>query len=390
MWLSNILESIRGRRRAASDIDARDAQTPDVGSASGDGAPPTHSGRILLSHALEGSILHAPDSQAAFPAFIVAGRKRQATCSDVAWFRGNHLATVNLYGRHLRIYRLHEDSDGAPTRLELLHEKGDVAAPEGVAVSRGGTMLAVSHSMSDEFGVTLQAIGDNSLAPGPAEILCKGRAGCAFHGVNFSPDGRHIAYTVVGRAPSIEVVQLDSRETTCRIGNLPPPLTPKSIAFSADGRFALVAHGLNAAPTDLGNAHGGMLTVHRFDARAGSLEADPVAEYRAPKSALCFVDMSTFLPTKNGETYRILVADQGADLIPTFSFNAAGGTLVPDGVFAENLSFPHGIDARADGRYVAITTYGNDSLHIATAAPVLRARPVPRFPFSEYLGVGGV
>jgi hypothetical protein len=155
---------------------------------------------------------------------------------------------------------------------------------------------------------------------------------------------------------------------TCRIGNFPPPLTPKSIAFSADSRFALVAHGLNAALVDAGNADGGLLTVHRFDAQVGSMEADPVAEYRGLVSALGFVDMSTFLPTKGGETYGILVADQGADRIPTFSFNPSRGTLKPDGVFAENLSFPHGIDARGDGRYVAITTYGDDTIHIATAA----------------------
>jgi len=37
-------------------------------------------------------------------------------------------------------------------------------------------------------------------------------------------------------------------------------------------------------------------------------------------------------------------------------------------VFADNLSFPHGVAARADGRYVAITTFGDDSVHIAAAA----------------------
>ena len=73
-------------------------------------------------------------------------------------------------------------------------------------------------------------------------------------------------------------------------------------------------------------------------------------------------------PANSGDTYRILVTDQANDLIPAFSFDAANRTLRPDGVFAENLSFPHGVNARADGRYVAITTFGDDSVHIATAA----------------------
>src|SRR4051812_33782327 len=116
------------------------------------GAQSSAAGQILLSHAVENSILHAPESDTSFPAFAVAGRRRQATCSDVAWLRNLHLATVNLYGRHLRIYQIRENTEGAPTRLELLHEKTDVAAPEGISVSGDGTMLAISHSMSEDFG----------------------------------------------------------------------------------------------------------------------------------------------------------------------------------------------------------------------------------------------
>jgi hypothetical protein len=166
---------------------------------------------------------------------------------------------------------------------------------------------------------------------------------------------------------SVEVVRLKDRAMTCRLDRFPAALAPKSIAFSADGRFALVALSFIAADVDTGNFGGGMLSVHRFDAESGSLEADPVAEYRATGSDLGFLDKAIFLPVKRGDTYRILVTDQGNGLIPAFSFDAAGGTLLPDGVFADNLSFPHGVDARADGRYVAITTFGDDSVHIAAA-----------------------
>jgi 6-phosphogluconolactonase (cycloisomerase 2 family) len=346
----------------------RRAETQGVGSASRPGAPSRCSGRVLLSHAIEGSILHAPDSLAAFPAFVVAGRKRQATCSDVAWFRGNHLAVANMYGGHLRIYRLHEDSGGMPSRLELLHEKRGLPLPEGVAVSPDGSILAAAHSLSNEYGVSLHAIDGASLALGPTEALCAGREDCAFHAASFAPDGRHIAYTVIGRALSVEVVRLKDRAITCRLDSFPASLAPKSITFSADGRFALVALSFIAAPFDTGNYGGGMLRVHRFDADSGSVEADPVAEYRATGSDLGFLDMAIFLPAKSGDTYRILVTDQANDLIPAYAFDAADGTLQPDGVFAANLSFPHGVDARADGRYVAITTFGDDRVHITAAA----------------------
>jgi len=312
--------------------------------------------------------MHAPDSLTAFPAFVVAGRKRQATCSDVAWIRGNLLAVANMYGGHVRIYRLHEDSDGIPTRLELLQEKRGLSLPEGLAVSPDGTLLAAAHSLSHDYGVSLHAIDGASLALGPTEALCAGRDECAFHAASFTPDGRHIAYTVIGRALSAEVVRLKDRALTCRLEQFPAALAPKSITFSADGRFALVALSYIAADVDTGKYGGGMLRVHRFDADSGRVEAAPVAEYRAKGTDLGFLDMAIFLPATRGETYRILITDQANGLIPAYAFDAAAGTLRPDGVFVDNLSFPHGVDARADGRYVAITTFGDDSVHIAAAA----------------------
>ena len=312
--------------------------------------------------------MHLPDSQAAFPAYVVAGRKRQATCSDVAWFRGNHLAVANMYGGHLRIYRLHEDSGGMPRRLELLHEKGGLLLPEGIAVSPDGSLLAAAHSLSKEYGVSLHAIENPSLKLGPTEALCAGRDESAFHATSFAPDGKHIAYTVIGRELSVEVVRLSDRAIVSRLDTFPTRLAPKSVTFSADGRFALIALSFIAASTDMGNYGGGMLRVHRFDAQSGLVEPKPVAEYQATGTDLGFLDMAIFLPENRGDSYRILVTDQANDLIPAYAFNAADGSLRPDGVFADRLSFPHGVDARADGRYVAITTFGDDSVHIAAAA----------------------
>jgi len=346
----------------------RGAKTQGLGPASRLTASSRCSGRILLSHAIEGSIRHAPDSLTTFPAFVVAGRKRQATCSDVAWFRDNHLAVANMYGGHLRIYRLHEDSGGMPSRLELLHEKRGLPLPEGVAVSPDGSVVAASHSLSNEYGVSFHAIDSRSLTLGPTEVLCPGREDCAFHATSFTPDGRHIAYTVIGRVLSVEVVRLKDRAMTCRLERFPSSLAPKSITFSADGRFALIALSFIAAAVDTGGYGGGMLSVHRFDAEAGNVEADPLAQYRATGIDLGFLDMAVFLPVSTADTYRILVTDQANDLIPAYLFDAAAGTLRPDSVFADNLSFPHGVDARADGRYVAITTFGDDSVHIAAAA----------------------
>jgi len=329
--------------------------------------PGSRAARVVLSHVSERSVLHDPDVARLQP-FTVAGRKRLATCSGVAWFRGHHLAVVNLYGGHLRVYRFHPGGEGSATgpRLELLHEMTEgLSYPEDVAVSPDGSLLAVTHSMSDDLGVSLHPIDAMSLAPGPAgETLRRGTRGSAFHGVSFSPDSRHLAFTEIGAPGYVEVVATTTRERTCLLENRHAPMKPKSVAFSRDGRFAVIALALNVTPGPGAAAPDGMLSVHRFDAASGVI-GEAVAEMHGADTALVNMEICTFLPCIAGTPYRILVANQGADVVTAFTFDPGARALAFTGIFAAGLSFPHGVDACADGRFVAVTTYGDDSVHIA-------------------------
>ncbi len=58
------------------------------------------------------------------------------------------------------------------------------------------------------------------------------------------------------------------------------------------------------------------------------------------------------------------MADQVFDAVTAFEFDAENRTLTYAGIFAAGLSFPHGMDVSADGQFVAITTYGDDCVHI--------------------------
>jgi hypothetical protein len=139
----------------------------------------------------------------------------------------------------------------------------------------------------------------------------------------------------------------------------------RSVAFSHDGRFAAVTMALNAFPGSQVPATSGVVSVHRFDAANGVIDAQPVAEFKAPAGDLASMDICKFLLTAPGERYRILVVDQGADAIPLFEFDVEDRTIAPAGVFAGGLSFPHGIDVSADASFVAMTNYGDDSVCIA-------------------------
>ena len=52
-------------------------------------------------------------------------------------------------------------------------------------------------------------------------------------------------------------------------------------------------------------------------------------------------------------------------MVTEFTFDPGARTLAFTGIFAAGLSFPHGVDACVDGRFVAVTTYGDDTVHIA-------------------------
>ena len=321
---------------------------------------------IVLSHRMERSILDAPNLSDFVP-FAVGDRKRYATCSDVAWFPGPYLAVINLYGEHLRIYRFdHHDSPGrAPARLQLLHEITEgVPAPEGVSVSPDGRLLAIGHSLTEDIGVSLYPVDAETLVLGARERLCRGSASGAFHGVTFTPDCRHIAVTEIGHPGFVAVMRTATGERTCLLENRYAPFRPKSIAFSPDGRFALIVRGLNVGPTAAALMPGGMLSVHSFDAASGIIAAEALAEFQGQSTSFIHVDMCSILPAASGAPYRILVADQGIDEIVAFDFDPGNRTLTFAGRFLAGLSFPHGVAASADGRFVAVTTYGDDSLHI--------------------------
>ena len=321
---------------------------------------------MVLSHRMERSILDAANLSDFVP-FAVGDRRRYATCSDVAWFPGPYLAVINLYGEHLRIYRFdHHDSPGrAPARLQLLHEITEgVPAPEGVSVSPDGRLLAIGHSLTEDIGVSLYPVDAETLVLGARERLCRGSASGAFHGVTFTPDCRHIAVTEIGHPGFVAVMRTATGERTCLLENRYAPFRPKSIAFSPDGRFAFIVRGLNVSPTAAALMPGGMVSVHPFDMASGVIASGTVAELQGQTTSFVYVDMCSILPTASSAPYRLLVANQGINEIVAFEFDPEHRTLALAGHFLAGLSFPHAVAASADGRFVAVTTYGDDSLRI--------------------------
>jgi 6-phosphogluconolactonase (cycloisomerase 2 family) len=182
--------------------------------------------------------------------------------------------------------------------------------------------------------------------------------------VTFTPDGRHLAVTEIGSPGFVSVMRTASGERTCFLENRYEPFRPKSIAFSPDGRFAIIVRGLNVSPTAAALMPGGMVSVHAFDMAGGVIASEALAELQGQSTSFVYVDMCSILPTASSAPYRLLVANQGINEIVAFEFDPEHRTLALAGHFLAGLSFPHAVAASADGRFVAVTTYGDDSLHI--------------------------
>jgi DNA-binding beta-propeller fold protein YncE len=329
----------------------------------------------VLSHVTERSILDSPDLSRYRP-LAVGGRARRATCSGVAWFRGHHLAVVNLYGEHLRVYRFQPGDGAKAPRLDLLHERTrGMSYPEDVAAAPNGRLLAVTHSMDKDVGVTLYAVDPVSLAPSVAGTLL--RRGEYFHGLTFSPNSRHLAFTEIGPTGYVEVIRVNSffRRRTCLLENRHAPLKPKSIAFSQDERFAVIGLSMNASEKAGDDVSSGMLSIHRFDAARGVIDAEPVAESRDLGVWPAGLDICAFLPPMPGQAYGILTTNQAADMVTTFEFRPGDRRLAFVGVFLDGLAFPHGVDVSADGNFVAVTNYGDDTLRIVRTNRFVAASP---------------
>jgi DNA-binding beta-propeller fold protein YncE len=246
--------------------------------------------------------------------------------------------------------------------------------PEDVAVAPNGRLLAVTHSMRKAVGVTLHAVDPVSLAPSAAGKLL--RRGPYFHGLSFSPDSRHLAFTEIGPTGFVEVIRVASffRRRTCLLENRHAPMKPKSVAFSHDGRFVVIGLSMNASEKAGEVVSSGMLSIHRFDASRGVIESEPVAESRDLGVWPAGLDICAFLPPMPGQPYGILTTNQAADMVTAFAFRPDDRRLEFVGLFQDGLTFPHGVDVSADGNFVAVTNYGDDTLRIVRTNRLVAAR----------------
>jgi glycosyltransferase involved in cell wall biosynthesis len=323
-------------------------------------------GTQLLAHRSEESVIDEPSREGLIP-YEVAGRKRLATCSGVSWFMDRYLAVVNLYGCHLRIYKLEETKNigEKQLKLRLLHQLSEgMHFPEDVAVSKNGNMLAVTHSLAEIKGISFHKIDSRTKEPAAAFERLRSEYTC--HGVQFAPDSGHAAFTTVDGPGTVEVIDitLSPLRTASVLENRYPHLRPKIVSFTEDGKYAAIVYSPVINPISVSGSATGLLEIHRYYAESGTIEKACEVSLKDGGSMLSCLESAVFLPKSHAQTYRLLASNQANDVVIEVLFDPQRRSLEISGRQLPGLSFPHGIDISEDGELFAVANYGDDTVRI--------------------------
>ena len=315
------------------------------------------------------AVQYTPDSVLANPEahspYFIGGRQRLATCSGVGWFHDHYIATVNLLGNAIHTYRF-DPAACACTPVQTLVDVRGLARPENLAFSPDGCWLAITNSQDGAANVYRVDGDTHHIDVIPAATIQVG-ADANAHGVRFSRCGRYLAFTTVDDPGYVRLCRVASdgdgrlEVVPCQdVENRRAPLKAKGVAFSPDGRFVVLCYAVNASRAR--RSPRGLIAVHRFDDGIDERVADIYDG--GGRLRLDNPDDVIFLP----DGAHLVVTDQARDLAAIVRFDPESGALGPWQPTLANpkarLSFPHGLAVSADGRHLAITSYGDDKFTV--------------------------
>ncbi len=345
--------------------------------ASGSPDAPVHPEPILLhttpNPALARTVEHAPR--------IIRERPRRATCSGVAWFHGDCLATIHLVDDAVHTYRFDAETRSLIPIQSLVY-LDCFAKPENLAFSRDGLLLAITNSRDGAVHVFAVDPATHLVDPQPRATL-RAEGDVNAHGVSFSPCSRFLAFTTVDEPGFVRVGRIH-RDASGRIDaefvqSLPnphAPLKPKGIDFSPDGRFVSICYSPNAKKEKkrgMGRLFAGIARTFADRRPNGFLLIYPHDEGRIDPIPIPSADGRLRLNNPDDVKYfpnrsLLVVTDQAADTATLVQIEEGSGALGERVMTLANpsarLSFPHGIGISEDGRYLAIANYGDDKLAI--------------------------
>ncbi|MBP9841581.1 MAG: hypothetical protein KBC64_04055 [Simkaniaceae bacterium] len=290
---------------------------------------------------------------------VYAGnRLRYATCSDVRWFPdSSHFATIGLLDQKLRVYSM----DDQGICLEQIFSHREMYYPEKIAFSPDGALCALCNAGS----ICFFPVRENRIIEKTSYII-RQKDGSIVHDAAFSSDGRYFAYVTLDSLGTIHLCE-KKKEHYKVIQTLTSPvlpLKPKTIAFSPDCKFVIIGFCFTVSQ-QINAESKAILSVFPFDSARGKMGNAPISQSSWSGG------LESLALSPDGAT--IYSADHVLDMIMSNSFHGATGELGPAEIALANpescLSFPHGISFSPNGRFFAVSNYGDDKVTIYRVIP---------------------
>lgn len=288
-------------------------------------------------------------------------RGRFSSSSGVVWMPGDHyLISIHLFSGLISIYEFDETTKSL-SPIQCLGEKEGffLDHPENLDISPDGKWVAISEGSGLLNFFKFDA---NSGTLYPGHFILRHKRNDWVHGIAYSNDGNFLGTTSIGPNPKICIYKQKANKFTIHqvLKTKIRPLEPKSVAFSPDNRF-LAACYCQVIGTNVCKDPQATLEIYRFDPNSQLFDPDPISTFTKVPG-----NMETVKFSPDG-TY-LVTTDQALDEVFVHNFDPSSGQLLSSQVLLQNpeaeLNFPHGLAFSNNGKYLAVTNYGDDRITI--------------------------
>lgn len=283
-------------------------------------------------------------------------RARLATCSDVAWLPdGSGFLGLEKLDESIWMYAF-DGELSIPLRYISKQDGLRIKHPEKLTFSPDGEFLVVASYACLQFF----PFKNNQLFTKPLYSI-REKGGNTIHDVAFSTDGAYLAYSVIDVPGSICFCRKEKGRyaPVSSVPNPMFPLRPKALIFSPDDRFVIIGFSY-CVSKKIREETASMLAVYPFDPVEGTMGEIPVSHV--------FLSGGIEALALSSDQGMIYSADQVTDQILRHSFDPVTGALGIGEVALKNpeshLSFPRGLSFSPDGKFLAVSNYGNDTITI--------------------------
>lgn len=292
-------------------------------------------------------------------------RPRYSTCTGTSWFSdNNYLATVNLITSSIQIYHFDETSHSLIFHQAFDNSHGlNLYRPENLSFSKNCRLLAIPNMGSGN--INIYEVDSTTFITNcperPSHIIRDKKV----HGAQFSHDGNYLVYVSLEDKGGIYVYKITrDNEGKLRLilsqkmDNYFYPMKPKSIDFTCNDQYVVIAYSEQLS-NRVGTSNA-VLASYQFDSNKGKInpiQLSLIKNLLSTETVIFYPDSSV-----------IFAVDQVEDKITAHDFDIKTGKLGRSWIVLKNpesqLNLPHGLGISSDGRYLAVSHYGDDKVSV--------------------------